>query len=576
MGSLTMAVPDTSNFQPALVVLLRDGFTGDSELAGDVTVQIGSAVPLVPDPAQATFLFMKLANGTYSVNVQSTSDEPYYFPASILVTLPFPRPAKSLWAQPPIWTGYPDLVLADPNKLLDDPQQTPEYLAQLQQTTLSPTTAYPFPAGTTLVRGTITGAGVPLTGAFVTTQLEAQAGQFPVIVANPSGPPAPAINLTVVSTPVVDSLEPPTVIAGSANFTLYISGSGFEPGAVAKLNGIALPTTVMSAAFLTAQVTAAQVAAVGQQTVLVANPDGTVSNTPSLAVVAAPVIASITPASVTAGSVAFTLTVQGSGFSATSVIELNGAAITTTFLSSTVLTGSVAASSVANAGVLSTIVTPGGAGTNSNVQALTVVTTPVITALEPATAIAGNPAFTLTVQGSGFVSGATVGINGVSAPTSYVSATQVLAQITAAQITNAALLSVVVTNPNKTASNPRNLTVAAAPAIASIDPATVTADSSAFTITVRGSGFMTGAAVLLNGVSLQTTYLNSEQLYAIVPRSGYTTGADGTFVLFVDDVQGLSQVERLIVTHPSYPKAKLLDVTVLRGATVSVNVDMSS
>jgi hypothetical protein len=87
---------------------------------------------------------------------------------------------------------------------------------------------------------------------------------------------------------------------------------------------------------------------------------------------------------------------------------------------------------------------------------------------------------------------------------------------------------------------------------------------------------MTGAAVLLNGVSLQTTYLNSEQLYAIVPRSGYTTGADGTFVLFVDDVQGLSQVERLIVTHPSYPKAKLLDVTVLRGATVSVNVDMSS
>jgi hypothetical protein len=87
---------------------------------------------------------------------------------------------------------------------------------------------------------------------------------------------------------------------------------------------------------------------------------------------------------------------------------------------------------------------------------------------------------------------------------------------------------------------------------------------------------MTGAAVLLNGVSLQTTYLNGEQLYAIVPRSGYTTGADGTFVLFVDDVQGLSQVERLIVTHPSYPKAKLLDVTVLRGATVSVNVDMSS
>ena len=568
MASLNMTAPDVFSFQPSLVVLLRDGFTGDSSLAGDVTVQIGPAKPLVPNPAQATYLFVQLANGTYAVNVQSSADEPYYLPANFTVTLPFPRPAQSLWAQPPVWTGYPDLVLADPSKLLDDPEQTPAYLAQLGQTTLLPTTAYPFPAGTTLVRGTITGAGVPLSGALVTNDQVAQAGQFPVVVVNPAGPASPAVNMTVVTAPVMDSIEPSTVMTGSTNFTISVTGSGFKAGAVVKLNGAALPSTVMSGAYLTAQVSVA--AAAGSQTVAVANPDGAVSNQLTLTGVAAPTIGSLTPALVALGSADFTLTVVGSGFSATSTIEVNGAAIATTYVSSTLLTGVVRAAQVAAAGQLSVVVQ------NSGAQTLTVVATPVITSLEPGAAIVGTPAFTLTVLGSGFVSGATVGVNGVAAPTTYVSATQVTAQITAAQIANAAVLSVAITNPNKTASNALNLTVAAAPTIGTIAPAAVTADSAAFTVVVNGSGFMTGAVVQLNGVALQTTFVNSEELYAIVPRSGYTTGADGTFVLFFDDISGLSQVETLIVTHPSYAKAKLLDVTVLRGATVSVSIDMSS
>jgi hypothetical protein len=65
-------------------------------------------------------------------------------------------------------------------------------------------------------------------------------------------------------------------------------------------------------------------------------------------------------------------------------------------------------------------------------------------------------------------------------------------------------------------------------------------------------------------------------LDAHVPRSGYTTGDDGTFVLFFDNVTGRSQVVTLVVSHPSFAKPQSIDVTVLRGATVSVSVDMSS
>jgi hypothetical protein len=576
MPNLNMANPDVIELQPALVIVLRDGFTGTTSLAGEITIIAGQSTPLIPDPAEAAFAFLKLPNGTYAVSVRSTADEPYYLPANFTVTLPFLRPAKSLWPQPPVWPGYPDLVVADPNKLLNDPEQTPEYLAQLEQTTLLPTTSYPFPANATLVRGTVTGAGVALSGALVTSDLVAQAGVFQVTVVNPSGPSSAATNLTVVATPVIESLEPSSVIEGSAGFVLSVTGSGFDAGSVIKLNGTALTTTTMSPSFLTAPVTAAQVAVTGQQTVVVANPDGTVSNQQTLTIAQAPVITSLSPASVATGSAAFTLTVEGTGFGPTAAIEVNTVPIPTSSVTSTSMSGVVPASQLAAAGQLSVLVTPGGAGQNSNAQALSVVTTPVITALEPSSVIAASPAFTLTVQGSGFVSGAAVNVNGAAAPTTFISATQLLAQITAAQVANAAQLTIGVKRPDNTASNSLALTVAAAPANTSIAPATVTADSTAFTIVVYGSGFMPGAVVQLNGQALKTTVVDSGQLYAIVPRSGYTTGADGTFVLFFDDISGLSQVMTLTFTHPSYPQAKSLDVTVLRGATVSVAIDMSS
>jgi hypothetical protein len=571
--------PDVLDFAPSLVVLLRDGFTGANALAGGVTVKIGASTPLVPNPAVSTFVFVKLSGGNYAVNVQSTPDTPYYLPAEFVVKLPFPRPAKSLWPQPPIWTGYPDLVLADPAKLLDDPEQTAAYRAQREETTLLPTTSYPFPAGSTLVRGIVIGGGALLAGALVTSDLVAQAGQFAVTVVNPSGPPSAAVNLRALTTPVTDSLEPAVVLAGISDFELNVTGSGFDSGALAEFDGASLPTTVMSDSFLTAQVTASQVAAAGTHIIMVKNASGTTSNPQTLTVAAAPAIDSISPATVAVGSAAFSLSVQGSGFAADSLVKLNGASLATTFVSSSMLAAWVPAVQLAAAGALSLLVAPGAIGQNSNTQTLIVVNTPVISSLEPASTIAGTAAFSLTVNGTGFVAGSTVSINGIAVAataTTFVSPAQLLVQVTAAQIANAAQLQIAVTNPPAAGSNKVNLTVAAAPQISSIDPATVTADSGAFTILVTGSGFMPGAEVQLNGVGLQTTVLNSQTLHAFIPRNGYTTGSDGAFVLFFNDIQGRSQTETLVVTHPSYPNPKRLDVTVLRGITVSVEIDMSS
>src|ERR1700719_3152885 len=54
--------------------------------------------------------------------------------------------------------------------------------------------------------------------------------------------------------------------------------------------------------------------------------------------------------------------------------------------------------------------------------------------LVPTAVVPGSPAFTLTVNGTGFVSGSTVYWNGSQRSTTYVSAAQLTAAITAADV----------------------------------------------------------------------------------------------------------------------------------------------
>ena len=72
---------------------------------------------------------------------------------------------------------------------------------------------------------------------------------------------------------------------------------------------------------------------------------------------------------------------------------------------------------------------------------------PVTTSLSPSTAALGGPTFTLTVNGSNFVQGATVNWNGSPLTTTYVSATELQATVPSADIATAGSAQVTVTNP---------------------------------------------------------------------------------------------------------------------------------
>ena len=93
----------------------------------------------------------------------------------------------------------------------------------------------------------------------------------------------------------------------------------------------------------------------------------------------------------------------------------------------------------------------GGGGTNNS--------TPTVSSITPTSATAGGPAFTLTVNGTNFVSGSVVNFGGSAKTATYASTTQLMAAITAADIANAGSVAVTVTNPGGGTSNSVNFTV---------------------------------------------------------------------------------------------------------------------
>jgi hypothetical protein len=178
--------------------------------------------------------------------------------------------------------------------------------------------------------------------------------------------------------------------------------------------------------------------------------DGSPDTTTTGSTTSAPVISSLSPTSATTGAAALTLTVNGSGFVSGSVVDWNGGALTTTFVSATQLTASVPAADLAAAGTASITVVNSSANGGTSTAAtfsITAAGAPTIASLSPAAATVGAAALTLTVNGTDFVSASVVDWNGAALTTTFVSATQLTASVPAADLAAAGSDSVTVVNP---------------------------------------------------------------------------------------------------------------------------------
>jgi len=276
-----------------------------------------------------------------------------------------------------------------------------------------------------------------------------------VTVTNGSGAASSSVATFTIgeqTAPMISTLTPATVVAGNPTFQLIVTGTHFLPSATVQWNGSVIPTTYDSDTQLTVQVTAAQVAAVASVPVTVVNDPaaGGTSNIVQLAIVApTPVtVTSLTPAGLNAGAPTTVLSVAGSGFLTSSVVQWNGTPLTTTYVSASSLTAIVPSADLASPASISVTVTNGsGAASSAPVTfAIGEQTAPMIAALAPATVTVGNPTFQLVVTGTNFLPTATVQWGGSTLPTTFGSATQLTAQVTAAQLAAPASVPVTVIN----------------------------------------------------------------------------------------------------------------------------------
>ena len=169
---------------------------------------------------------------------------------------------------------------------------------------------------------------------------------------------------------------------------------------------------------------------------------------------------------------------------------------------------------------------------------------PTITSISPTNVNSYGPAFTLTVNGTNFVPESRVTFFGFSRPTTFVSSTQLTAQIPATDLDPflffSGPLSVIVQTRGlggivQSNSVPLNVT-GPTPALTTLSPASVPAGSFGFILTITGTDFVTFSTVNWNGQPLISVAFSRTEVQAFV--TGDLLLAPGTASVTVTDPNG--------------------------------------
>lgn len=161
---------------------------------------------------------------------------------------------------------------------------------------------------------------------------------------------------------------------------------------------------------------------------------------------------------------------------------------------------------------------------------------PTLTSLSPTSAMAGDPTLTLVLSGSNFISGSVALWNGAARATAFVSGAQLTTTLPASDLSAAGIFSVTVQNPGPGDGTSGALTFTVnnpLPTLTALDPGAVFPGSSAFTLTVTGTNFVSGSAVLWDGAARTTEFVSSAQLAAAILASDVAT--TGTLTVTVSN-----------------------------------------
>lgn len=182
---------------------------------------------------------------------------------------------------------------------------------------------------------------------------------------------------------------------------------------------------------------------------------------------------------------------------------------------------------------------------------------PAITSLDPTNAAENQGAFDLLVHGQGFSMDSVVRWSGSDRITTIQNPSAgvfiLRASITAADVVNPTTAQITVFNPppGGGVSNTVNFVVYPVPTISSVSPSTVTFDQDV-TITVHGTGFVSGSTVIWKPAATTTAYtetptsVNSTELTVMIQGAHVSPRGSGTLKV-VNPGGGTSNPETLDV-----------------------------
>lgn len=362
-------------------------------------------------------------------------------------------------------------------------------------------------------------------------------GQAPISISGTVTPITQATGATVnVSGPSGIPTPLPVTVDSNGNYTLFVFA-----------NGTYTVTPTDTGIFFNPLSQPVTVAGTSQPNINFAAS----TNAPS------PSVSSLSPSSLPAGSAGQALTVNGSNFLSTVTATYNGVAHTVTFVSNSQVTIQLGAADLATPGAFPVIVTnpaPGGGASNS-VNFTVANPTPAVSSLSPSSAIAGSPATTLTVSGSGFVSNSAVTYNGVAHAATFANSGQLTIQLSTTDLATAGTFQVIVTNPapgggssgavnftvtaSQVSITPSSFTFANVPIGTTSAPQTGTLSATGGSVPVTADT-LTGAGFGLSGITFPVTIPAGQSVSFSVTFTPSSTGTTTGSVAFANNGTNLA------------------------------------
>lgn len=228
--------------------------------------------------------------------------------------------------------------------------------------------SYCAPWGTTIVSTEL--ANSPAT----TIAAKYSADAMLPVLTDPLSTASGSWTLGAYSAPTLISISPSSASVGSPDLTLRLTGSSFVPASVVSFNGDTLATTFVDVGTLTATPPASELLASGTFPITVSNPGAGVPNSNLLPFTVSgvlnpvPAISSLSPGSLLSGSVPQSLTINGTGFLASSTVTFDGISHAPTFISVNQLTILLSSADLATVGTFPVVVAnpaPGGGASSA-------------------------------------------------------------------------------------------------------------------------------------------------------------------------------------------------------------------